>query len=69
MVFGKQDNHVPPAGRAMIYKAMADGGIDYQWVELNAQHAFTRDELSKGRYDPSITAGANFDHTFARLQL
>eukprot|EP00729_Bicosta_minor_P002051 gene2051-29558_t len=56
MIFGKQDNHVPPAGRATIKTAMEDADVDFQWLELNAQHAFVRDELSKGRYDPGLTA-------------
>mmetsp|Transcript_22557 Transcript_22557/g.58893 ORF Transcript_22557/g.58893 Transcript_22557/m.58893 type:complete len:280 (+) Transcript_22557:266-1105(+) len=55
-VFGKQDNHVPPHGRAQIYEALVKGKHDFQWLELNAQHAFIRDELSKGRYDPSLAA-------------
>lgn len=58
-IFGKQDNHVPPEGRAKIYAALAEGKHDFQWLELNAQHAFIRDELSKGRYDPSLAALCN----------
>lgn len=47
--------HVPAEGRAAIYAQLVKGGVDFQWLELNAQHAFVRDELSKGRYDPSLT--------------
>eukprot|EP00164_Ancoracysta_twista_P011711 GFYU01018169.1.p1 GENE.GFYU01018169.1~~GFYU01018169.1.p1 ORF type:complete len:273 (-),score=48.68 GFYU01018169.1:66-884(-) len=55
MIFGKQDNHVPAEGRAMIHKALVDANADFQWCEFNAQHAFIRDEASKGRYDPALT--------------
>jgi carboxymethylenebutenolidase len=58
-VFGKQDNHVPAEGRAKIYQALVQGKQDFQWLELNAQHAFIRDELSKGRYDPALAALCN----------
>jgi carboxymethylenebutenolidase len=51
-----QDGHVPPEGRAAIHAAMSSAGVDFSWCELNARHAFIRDELSKGRYDPALTA-------------
>jgi len=54
-VFGRQDDHVPPAGRAAIKNALDDAGVNYGWIEVNAQHAFIRDEMSKGRYDPALT--------------
>ena len=72
MVFGKQDNHVPPPGRKLIYEALSEVDVDFQWLELNAQHAFVRDELSKGRYDPSlsnIVYQAMFEVFKRRLQL
>jgi carboxymethylenebutenolidase len=53
-VFGKQDGHIPPEGRKLIYETLVSAGADFQWLELNAQHAFVRDELSKGRYDPAL---------------
>ncbi|KAJ3140353.1 hypothetical protein HK100_010250 [Physocladia obscura] len=55
MIFGKFDNHVPVAGRQLIYKTLLEKGVDFGWIELPAQHAFIRDELSKGRYDPPLT--------------
>ena len=55
--------HVPPAGRAAIKAALDDAGVsittaactcvlfcagvNYGWIEVNAQHAFIRDEMSK----------------------
>ncbi|CAM9874535.1 unnamed protein product [Chrysoparadoxa australica] len=56
MVFGKQDNHVPFEGRALIHKTLSEAGVDFQWCELNARHAFIRDEMSKGRYDPALAS-------------
>ncbi|KAF1983751.1 dienelactone hydrolase family protein [Aulographum hederae CBS 113979] len=56
MIFGKKDNHVPPEGRDLIRKTLHEKGISFGWYEVTwAQHAFIRDELSKGRYDPQIT--------------
>ena len=39
-------------GRALIYNAMSDAGIHFQWHEFNAAHAFMRDEGP--RYDPAL---------------
>ncbi|KAK5136140.1 hypothetical protein LTR08_003977 [Meristemomyces frigidus] len=55
MIFGKRDNHVPPAGRDLIRKTLHEAGTTFSFYEPAwAQHAFIRDELSKGRYDPAI---------------
>ncbi|KAK3658454.1 hypothetical protein LTR56_001865 [Elasticomyces elasticus] len=55
MIFGKRDNHVPPEGRNAIRQALHDAGVTFSFYELAwAQHAFIRDELSKGRYDPAL---------------
>ncbi len=50
MIWGRQDPHVPCEGRAVIYDAMTDAGVYFQWHEFNAAHAFLRDEGP--RYDP-----------------
>lgn len=56
MIHGTLDNHVPADGRDLIRKALRDGGVVFSWYEVAwAQHAFIRDELSKGRYDPAIS--------------
>jgi dienelactone hydrolase len=56
MIFGKNDNHVPPEGRDLIRKTLHEKGVLFSFYEVAwAQHAFIRDELSKGRYDPAIT--------------
>ncbi|KAF9430018.1 hypothetical protein BGZ94_008678 [Podila epigama] len=54
MIFGKQDNHVPRAGRDLIRKTLEDADVTTTFLEVQAQHAFIRDELSKGRYDAAI---------------
>lgn len=51
MIWGRQDPHVPREGRAIIYNAMTDAGVHFQWHEFNAAHAFLRDEGH--RYDPA----------------
>ena len=57
MIFGKKDNHVPPEGRDLIRRTLHEEGVCFSFYEVShAQHAFIRDELSKGRYD-AATAG------------
>jgi carboxymethylenebutenolidase len=56
MIHGTLDNHVPPDGRDKIRKTLRDKGVIFSWYEVAwAQHAFIRDELSKGRYDPAVS--------------
>ena len=52
MIWGKQDPHIPPEGRALIYQEMTKAGINFTWHEFNGQHAFMRDEGH--RYDPEL---------------
>jgi carboxymethylenebutenolidase len=52
MIWGKQDPHIPPEGRALIYQEMTNAGIKFTWHEFNGQHAFMRDEGA--RYDPEL---------------
>ncbi|HXH15601.1 MAG TPA: dienelactone hydrolase family protein [Sphingomonas sp.] len=51
-VWGRQDPHVPFAGRETIRARLEETSISYEWHELNAQHAFLRDEGP--RYDPAL---------------
>lgn len=56
MIHGTLDNHVPHEGRDKIRKTLRDAGVVFSWYEVAwAQHAFIRDELSKGRYDPAVS--------------
>ncbi len=52
LVFGKQDPHVPLVGRQQLLQHFQGLGLNYQWFEVNAQHAFMRDEGE--RYDPEL---------------
>jgi dienelactone hydrolase len=72
MIFGRQDPHIPREGRDLIRKTLADKKLNFAWVEVNAEHAFIRDESSKGRYNPSITrlcVDMMFELFHRRLQL
>ena len=51
-VWGKQDPHVPNEGRQTIYQHCIASGLNYQWLEVNAVHAFMRDEGD--RYDGAL---------------
>ncbi|WP_380784856.1 dienelactone hydrolase family protein [Sphingomonas sp. R86521] len=51
-VWGRQDPHVPYAGREAIRARLEEVGARYAWHEMNAQHAFLRDEGP--RYDPAM---------------
>ena len=52
MIWGRQDPHVPLEGRKIIYDALTDAGTSFEWLELNGEHAFMRDEGH--RYDPAL---------------
>jgi carboxymethylenebutenolidase len=51
-IWGRQDPHVPLEGRNLIKARLEEVGANYQWLEVNAQHAFLRDEGP--RYDPAL---------------
>jgi carboxymethylenebutenolidase len=51
MFWGKQDPHIPQAGRDLIYRTLTDAGVNFTWHEFNAEHAFIRDEGY--RYNPA----------------
>jgi carboxymethylenebutenolidase len=56
LIFGIKDTHVPDAGRDLIRAKLREAGVVFSFHEFAwAQHAFIRDELSKGRYDPAIS--------------
>jgi carboxymethylenebutenolidase len=44
MVWGRQDPHIPFAGRTQIREVMEGASVDYAWLEVNGAHAFMRDE-------------------------
>jgi carboxymethylenebutenolidase len=51
-IWGRQDPHVPLEGRNLIKARLEEVGANFTWHELNAQHAFLRDEGP--RYDPEL---------------
>ncbi|KAK9447507.1 Alpha/Beta hydrolase protein [Limtongia smithiae] len=56
MIFGTLDPHVPLAGRDLIRKTLFENNVFFSFFEVaGAQHAFVRDENSKGRYDAAVT--------------
>ena len=52
MIWGKQDPHIPAAGRAEVYAKLSAANLTFTWHEFNAQHAFMRDEGE--RFDPQV---------------
>jgi carboxymethylenebutenolidase len=55
-VFGRQDPHVPFAGRQAIRDRLEAVEARYEWHEVNGAHAFLRDEGH--RYDPALFVAA-----------
>ena len=51
-IWGRQDPHVPLAGRDLIKARLEEVGANFQWLEVNGAHAFMRDEGY--RYDPAL---------------
>lgn len=51
-IWGRQDPHVPLDGRNLIHARLEEAGVNFQWIEVNGQHAFLRDEGP--RYDPAL---------------
>lgn len=52
MIWGKQDNHIPTAGRVLVSQKLTEAYLSFSWHEFNGQHAFMRDEGE--RYDPQL---------------
>ncbi|GAA6059381.1 hypothetical protein JCM10212_003279 [Sporobolomyces blumeae] len=60
LIFGVKDGHVPLEGRNLIRSKLttptvAKSGLNLSFLELQANHAFIRDEMSKGRFDAAIS--------------
>ncbi len=51
-IWGRQDPHIPLEGRVKIHARLEEVGAQFQWLEVNGQHAFLRDEGP--RYDPVL---------------
>ncbi|KIJ68392.1 hypothetical protein HYDPIDRAFT_82794 [Hydnomerulius pinastri MD-312] len=50
-----KDTHVPRAGRDLVRATLEDANVPCSILEVQAQHAFIRDESSKGRWDAALT--------------
>ena len=59
MVWGRQDPHVPDEGRDRILSALRHANVRFDWHEVNAVHAFMRDEGP--RFDPESADAAFAD--------
>jgi carboxymethylenebutenolidase len=44
LVWGRDDPHIPPAGRAAIHRALDDAAVRWEARLFDAEHAFLRDE-------------------------
>ncbi|WP_428395526.1 dienelactone hydrolase family protein [Lichenicoccus sp.] len=55
-VWGRHDPHVPFAGRQLLRERLEEAGARYEWHEVEAAHAFLRDEGP--RYDPALLLAA-----------
>jgi carboxymethylenebutenolidase len=51
-IWGRQDPHISLEGRNLIKARLEEVGAEFTWHELNAAHAFMRDEGP--RYDPAL---------------
>ncbi len=51
-IWGRQDPHIPLEGRVKLHARLEEVGANFQWIEVNGQHAFLRDEGP--RYDPVL---------------
>jgi carboxymethylenebutenolidase len=51
-IWGRQDPHIPLEGRNLIKARLEEVGALFTWHEVNAAHAFLRDEGP--RYDPAL---------------
>jgi len=68
-IWGRQDPHVPFEGRTLIRARLEEVGAEYTWHEVNAAHAFLRDEGP--RYDAALARqcyGLAFDLFDRRLR-
>ncbi len=53
LIWGRQDPHVSEPGRRQVQAALEQAAVHYQWHEVNAPHAFMRDEGE--RFDPALS--------------
>ena len=54
MIFGKQDTHIPYAGRTLIREELTKAQKNFTWHEFNGQHGFMRD--GDARFDAQLAS-------------
>ena len=54
MIWGKQDTHIPYAGRTIIREKLTQAEKNFTWHEFNGQHGFMRD--GDARYDAQLAS-------------
>ena len=52
MIWGKQDTHIPYAGRTLIREKLTQAEKNFTWHEFNGQHGFMRD--GDARFDAQL---------------
>ncbi len=54
MIWGKQDTHIPYAGRTLIRDKLTSAEKNFSWHEFNGQHGFMRD--GDARFDAQLAS-------------
>jgi len=55
VLWGRQDPHIPDAGRLKVYQALQGSTVKFSWFEFNANHTYLMDNDPKGRYEPAVS--------------
>lgn len=53
LIFGSNDPHTPKPDREIVHAGLESAGVSFEWIEVEAEHAFGRDVGP--RWDPSAT--------------
>jgi len=53
MIFGSRDPHTSAEARDIVRNGLVETGVKFTWIEVDAEHAFGRDEGP--RWDPAAT--------------
>ncbi len=53
LIFGTNDPHTPKPDREIVHAGLEEADVNFEWIEVEAEHAFGRDVGP--RWDPSAT--------------
>lgn len=53
LIFGTNDPHTPKSDREIVRAGLEESDVNFEWIEIEAEHAFGRDVGP--RWDPSAT--------------